>query len=192
MSEYKKVNILEYVKEGLKKGTLVPRKAEKFARIAARPGVEGEKVTSWSVDQDGNPIVEKVAYVSLDEKTKKPGWVATKLGDDLQPVVDKNGHKNQWIIGDEKFQKKYELDRTGEYTIFRPTGGVQIFVQITEDIIVQQWGEEMKIAKGGYINITNVNDMYAISKRDFDDTYRFVDGAPGQQVKKGNAKKLKK
>lgn len=192
MSEYKKVNILEYVKEGLKNGTLVPRKAEKFARITARPGVKGEKVISWTVDKDEKPIVEKIDYVSLDEKTKKPGWVATKLGDDLQPVIDKHGHKNQWIIGDEKFQKKYELDRKGKYTVFRPTGGIQIFVEITEDIIVQQWGKEMKVAKGGYINITDVNDMYAISKRDFDDTYRFVDETPEQQVKKGNTKKLKK
>lgn len=33
----------------------------------------------------------------------------------------------------------------------------------------------MTIAAGGYINITNLDDVYAISKRDFEDTYKFVD-----------------
>jgi len=30
----------------------------------------------------------------------------------------------------------------------------------------------MKIAAGGYINITNISDMYGISQRDFTDTYK--------------------
>lgn len=33
----------------------------------------------------------------------------------------------------------------------------------------------MQIVAGGYINITNVNDMYGISQRDFEDTYKFID-----------------
>lgn len=32
----------------------------------------------------------------------------------------------------------------------------------------------MMIAAGGYINITNIDDMYDISKRDFEDTYKVV------------------
>lgn len=32
----------------------------------------------------------------------------------------------------------------------------------------------MNIAAGGYINITNPNDMYGISKRDFEDTYKVI------------------
>lgn len=28
--------------------------------------------------------------------------------------------------------------------------------------------------KGGYINITNKDDLYGISKRDFEDTYKIV------------------
>jgi len=31
------------------------------------------------------------------------------------------------------------------------------------------------IVNGGYINITNVEDIYSISERDFVDTYKFVD-----------------
>lgn len=33
----------------------------------------------------------------------------------------------------------------------------------------------MKIAAGGFINITNIDDMYGISKRDFIDTYKFTE-----------------
>ena len=33
----------------------------------------------------------------------------------------------------------------------------------------------MNIAAGGYINITNPDDMYGISERDFEDTYKVVD-----------------
>ena len=33
----------------------------------------------------------------------------------------------------------------------------------------------MQIAAGGYINITDPDDMYGISKRDFDDTYKVVE-----------------
>ena len=56
----------------------------------------------------------------------------------------------------------------------RSKGGIQLFVQITDNIILNQWGSDMKIASGGYINITNVDDMYGISQRDFEDTYIFT------------------
>ena len=179
MSEYKEVNITEYVEEGLKNGTLVPRKAEKYGKITVRKGVKGEEVISWIVDKKGNPLKEKVDYVSLDENGQ-PGWVATKLGEDLLPVIDKNGHKNQWIIKDAKLREKYVVETPGKNAICRPIRMIQLFVQITEDIvIVQKNGKKMTVEKGGYINITNWSDMYAISKKDFEDTYRFVDEEPG-------------
>ena len=173
MSEYKKVDILKYVNEGLKNGTLVPRKAEKFARISARRGIVGEEVISWSVDSEGKEVKEKVATVTKDENGKT-GMVVTKLDENLDVVIDNNGHMNQWIIDDSTFSKKYEKDSNGS-DVYKPTGGIQIYVQINEDITIFLWGSEMTIASGGYINITNPNDMYAISKRDFEDTYKFVD-----------------
>ena len=67
---------------------------------------------------------------------------------------------------------KYERDDSLGEGVYRPKGGVQVFVQIPDNIILEQWGSEMKVAAGGYINITNPDDMYAISARDFTDTYR--------------------
>lgn len=51
----------------------------------------------------------------------------------------------------------------------------QTFVEIPDNIILNQWGENMAIATGGYINITNPDDMSGISQRDFEDTYKYID-----------------
>lgn len=171
MNEYKKVNVYEYVKEGLASGKLVPFEAEKFARIMAKQGVVGEGVTSWSVDSNGNEVKEKEDIVSLDKETQQPGWIATKLDENGYPIKDQNGHLNQWIIADSTFKRKYEIDPENP-GLYKPTGALQIFVEIPDNIILEQWGSEMKIAAGGFINITNINDMYGISARDFNDTYK--------------------
>ena len=174
MENYTKVDVLTYVKNGLESGTLVPIEAYKFARIMARPGIVGEEVISWSVDSIGNEVKEKVDTVSLDEETNNPGWVVTKTDEDGNIILDNNGHSNDWIISDSTFKKKYEIDENNP-TLFKPKGGVQTFVQIPDNITLNQWGSDMNIAAGGYINITNPDDMYGISERDFEDTYKVVD-----------------
>lgn len=150
MENYKKVEVTNYVKQGIENGTMVPRQAEKFARIIARQGTIGETVISWSVDSQGNEIQEKVAQVQIDDST---------------------------------FKKKYEIDPENT-SLCRPKGGPQIFVQIPDNIILNQWGSDMQIAAGGYINITNVDDMYGISQRDFEDTYKFTDNLSKKGPKK--------
>lgn len=175
MSEnYKEVEILKYVREGLKNGTLVPFMAEKFARPLIRQGVVGEEIISWSVDENGNPIKEKVAKVEIDPKTGKPGWVVTKTDDSYMPAIDEHGNLNQWIISDSEFQRKYEPAFELGEGIYKPVGGPQIFVQLRENLITYQWGEKMKVAAGGYANITNPDDVYGISDRDFDDIYKKI------------------
>lgn len=171
---YTKIEVFSYVRQGIENGTMVPRQAEKFARIIARQGNVGETVISWSVDAQGNEIQEKVAQVQIDEQTNQPGWIATKVDEQGNVIIDNNGHSNEWIIADSTFKKKYEIDPKNA-SLYRPKGGPQIFVQITDNIILNQWGSDMQIAAGGYINITNVDDMYGISQRDFEDTYKFTD-----------------
>ena len=174
MDEYVKVNVKDYVNAGISNGTMVPREAYKFTRIIARPGVPNETIISWSVKQERNEIQEKINTVSVDPKTNIPGWVVTKLDDNGEIMVDNNGHINEWIIDDATFKKKYEMDEQVP-GVFKPKGQNQVFVQIPDNITLEQWGSEMNIAAGGFINITDSNDMYGISKRDFEDTYKFVD-----------------
>lgn len=48
--------------------------------------------------------------------------------------------------------------------------------QINEPISFEApWGEPMNIDKGGYIlqDPNNINDIYGISQKDFDNTYRY-------------------
>lgn len=174
MENYTKVEVTSYVKQGIENGTMIPLQDEKFARIIARQGAIGETVISWSADSQGNEIQEKVAQVQIDAQTNQPGWIVTKVDEQGNIVIDNNGHSNQWIIDDTTFKKKYEIDHENP-SLCKPKGGPQIFVQITDNIILNQWGSDMRIAAGGYINITNVDDMYGISQRDFEETYKIID-----------------
>lgn len=174
MENYIKVEVTKYVKQGIENRTMIPRQAEKIVRIIARRGIIGETIVSWSVDSNGNEIQEKIAQIQADPKTNQPGWVVTKVDRQGNIMIDSNGHSNQWIIDDTTFKNKYEIDDENP-NLFKPKGGPQIFVQISENIILNQWGSDMQIAAGGYINITNINDMYGISQRDFKDTYKFID-----------------
>ena len=104
MDNYTKVDVHQYVDMGIKNGTMIPKEAEKFARIAAKQGQVGEKVISWSGDSLGHEIQEKVAYVQNDENTNQPGWIVTKVDEDGNIMLDNNNHVNQWIIEDSVFK----------------------------------------------------------------------------------------
>lgn len=177
MTEYKSEkyktidNLPEYIQGLLDRGANVVL-AEKTGKIAARPGVIGERVISWSVDAEGNPVLEKDATVSADA-AGIPGWVVTKIDDNGKEVIDSNGHNNCWIIDNEVFCRKYVED-TECPGVYKPAGGIQKFVKLDEAIHILQWGEEWNVDRGGYINITNPEDMYVISGRDFGDIYRII------------------
>ncbi len=164
------VNVQEYVQKGIEAGTFTLRQAEKVARIVARRGTVGEKIASYSTEG----VLETTNTVELDPITNQPGWIATKV-ENGEILVDEFGHRNEWIIPDSTFQKKYEVDPENPY-LCRPKGGPQQFVQISDDIsFVAPWGEQMNIIAGGYLNVTDMNEIYGIQERDFDDTYRFTD-----------------
>ncbi|MDO5407793.1 MAG: hypothetical protein Q4F28_10780 [Eubacteriales bacterium] len=170
---YRKIKDLHaYVQELMDHGAGIID-AEKTARIAARPGIEGEPVISWSEDADGYPIVERDAVVSADPVSGVSDWVVTKVDASGCELIDQNGHINQWIVEDSVFRKKYEAD-PDDPGIYRPAGRLQQFVRLNEAVHILQWGEAGKVDAGGYINITNEEDYYCISGRDFKDTYRIA------------------
>lgn len=178
---YRRVNTQEYVEDGLEQGKFEVFEAVKHTRIAAQQGEIGQEVISWSEDENGNPIQERVSTVKTDETTGEPGWIATKTGADGQPIIDRNGNLNQWIISDSVFRKKYEADPEHP-GIFKPTGGPQKFVRTTEALIISQFDSEMTMPTGSYINVTDPDNMYAINPRDFHDTYTIVDDSPEEQA----------
>ncbi len=168
--EYRKVDTKEYVETGLANGSLEVFEAIKHARISAVKGEVGEEVISWSEDENGNPIQEKVATITADEETGETGWIATKTDAKGNPIIDRNGHLNQWIIKDKTLHEEYEAD-PDHPDIFKPIDGPQKFVETPEALTISQWGIEMNMPKGSFINITNPDHMYAINPRDFYDTY---------------------
>ncbi len=161
--KFVKVNGKEYAEKGIASGQFSPVVAVKFTRIAARPGVVGEQVITYT--QNGE--VEKVATVQEGQ------YVVTKLSETGEVVVDEFGHTNDWVMDAAVLAKKYELDPTKE-GVYQPKGVQQVFVPIVMDVILEQWGGEMRIEAGGWLNITDEGDIYGISERDFNDTYRLA------------------
>lgn len=85
---------------------------------------------------------------------------------------------NKWAAETPTFNRKYEQDRT-QQGVYKPKGGPMNATQINEPIsFTAPWGEKMSIDKGGYIlqDPNNPNDIYGISGKDFDSTYKFNEG----------------
>lgn len=171
VTEYKKVDDLQAYVSKMFDGGAKAVIAEKTARIAARKGIPGEEITTWSQDADGNPLIEKTATISQADGIVE--WVVSKIDEKGAFLIDQNGHNNQWIIDNSTFLRKYEAD-SGNPGIYKPVGGPQKFVRLSEAIHILQWGDEWNVDAGGYINITVQNDYYVISERDFNDTYRIT------------------
>ena len=170
--EFERVDIKEYVKAGLESGALVPFKAKKTAIIHAVQGALGERVISWVENPDGTERIERDEVVTIDDKTNGLGWIATKVDANGEPIIDRNGHTNQWIIKDSVFRNTYELQESNLYQ----KKGEQEFVQIPNNIVFEnKYGETMNVASGGFINITDFEKMYGVSERDFYDTYTIID-----------------
>ena len=152
---FKKIDPKFYVEEGLQTGNLKGGFYAKFARVRARQGVEGEEIVT--IMQNG--LVETKNVVTIDE-TGKPGWVVT------------NPSGEQYIIPNKTFLKKYEIDEKNP-EVYKPKGGVIIAVQINEDVsFTAPWGEEMNIKNGGYLVCSNLNDIYGIQEKEFNETYK--------------------
>ncbi|MEE3343068.1 MAG: hypothetical protein VZS44_03155 [Bacilli bacterium] len=163
--DYKEVNVLEYVKNGIQSGALSFNEAKKFQRISARQGEVGEKVKT--ILSDGTEETEE-REVILDEKTNEPGWIVKNI----------NGPE-QWIVDDSIFKKKYEADPEQE-GVFKPKGGPMLAAQISENLQITppKWGGDIqKINAGGYLLMdpTDPSDVYGIGEEEFNNTYKFTE-----------------
>ena len=113
MKNLTKEEMVEYVEKQLPFATVI--EAKKIGNTYATRGTVGQEVITYSVDSDGNEIIERVQSVTLDEETKEPGWILTKVDSNNQPVIDQNGHPNQYIVADSVFKKTYEPSVDGEH-----------------------------------------------------------------------------
>lgn len=126
----------------------------KFARIQA-------------VCAKGGEIIETI----LAAGTKETSNVAN-CGDWI--VTNPGGEK--YIVPAAKFPKKYEAAPELGEGWYKPTGGVQQFLELSEDVsFVCSWDEEQFIAAGGMVNVSNLDDIYGIAKDEFYSTYKKCD-----------------
>ncbi len=152
-------NMKQYVFDQLAKG-VNPRFYKKFARVEAEQGVPGQKITT--IMKDGHVEVSDVV-VKVDENGN-PDWIVTN------PTGEK------YAVPHKKFVKRYDIE-AGKDGKHAPKGSAIEAIQIDEEISFDvPWGEngapvEMTIKKGGYLNITDLGDIYGIQEEEFKKTY---------------------
>ena len=130
-----------------------PQTYVKFARIQAVQADGGEAIET--VLADGTVETSNVANAG--------DWIVTNPGGE------------QYIVPADKFAKKYEAATDLGAGWFKPKGGPQQFVQISEDMYVMaSWGEKQFLKKGAYLNVTNLGDIYGVAEAEFHETYKLA------------------
>lgn len=137
-------------------------KAIKKGYVMGKEARGGEHVTTFSAEG-----VETV-------NTAKSGEIIVTATNKNGDTIIQNGHPNTWIVRPDVFNNKYIL--TEKPGVYRPRGE-QMFVILQSDTeIIAPWREIQKLKKHDLLNITNFNDIYGISAKEFYDTYKVLQG----------------
>ncbi len=148
-------NLRNYLAFNLKAGELLPAEYVKTVSVTARRGFVGETITTVLNDE----FNETENVVQLDPKTGKAGWVVRGVSGE------------EYIVSDSAFCQKYSAVE-GKQNTYIPKGAPIIAVQIHENIsFVAPWGELMNIADGGYIVLSEGDDIYGIQEKEFLSSY---------------------
>ena len=133
---------------------------KKKVMIQAYQGEIGEKIQTITKN-NFREVEENI--VKMDEITKLPDWI----------VINPGGEK--YLVNDSNFRRKYEeiKEKPGFYKSRKKSVW---FLQINENIsFVTLRGSLMNIKKGGYLVISNLNDIYGIQKEEFEETYEIIE-----------------
>jgi hypothetical protein len=166
-------NLNDYVSQN----NLSWRPASKFQRVNAQSGkaymnqyARDNKLSKGdrrALGRKGAPL-ETIASDGTRETNNRVGL--------NQTVLNNIGNvDNRWAVDNKTFNRKYEQDPF-QNGVYKPKGGPMNATQINEPISFNApWGERMNIDKGGYLlqDPNNINDIYGISQKDFDNTYKF-------------------
>ncbi len=106
----------------------------------------------------------------LENGTVETFFVANK-GD----YIITNPAGEQYVVTKEKFVQRYEPCFELGKNCYKPKPVVQKFIQTDEDIcLIGSWGNEQFIKAGGFINITEEDNIYGCAKEEFLATYQEV------------------
>ena len=139
----------------------------KSGGVIARKGTPGEPIVVYT--NNGN--------IEATESCGENKWILTRADDKGKPVIDKYGHDNSWQISEETLKERYDVKHMTKDGFVRPISSPQTFIQVDKDIAVMKpWGPNgsmipQTLDKGGYLNITNKDDIYAIAAAELKETY---------------------
>jgi thiamine biosynthesis protein ThiC len=151
---YKRVNIDEYLKKELDKGRINLIYVQKIKPIFARPGIPGEIIKT----KTNNGITESRNTVDVDENGQ-PEWVIT------------NSTMEQYAVPIKKLYSNYYQDLSRK-NMFIPKGVPIIAAQVFENLVFKHNDMDMFLKSEGYIMINSYDDIYAIQKEVFNETYK--------------------
>lgn len=110
-----------------------------------------------------NTIVETI----MQDGHKETINVATP-GDYV--VTNPSGEK--YVIKERDFLERYSLIKDN---VYRAKGDVVSVCKVPDNIsFIAPWGEKMNIKKGGYLVISNPEDIYGIQEAEFNETYQVL------------------
>lgn len=148
-------NISTYVRQLIDNGQKI-HYAQKTSSVIARAGIMGEEI-------DTRPRVTRQNKLYVIGETKSKVKVKGSM-------VVTNPDGEQYIVEPDKFKNKYST--TSKKGVFKPIEAPIKYILINEDIVfTAPWGEEMYCTQGGVLNITNLDDIYAIQNMPFNTTY---------------------
>lgn len=139
-----------------------PQRARKTGSVAATRAEAATNVdTHWNGKETSN--------------VAKPGdWIVTALGPDRQPLIDRDGNRNVYVIVQERFGDLYERDagRLAAGDIYRPKAVVEVLPLPSGFDILAPWGER-QVGSSGYL-IRNGDDVYGNNADTFAATYEIL------------------
>lgn len=161
----------EYVRACLANGGRVI-KAYKFTPVLARVAAEEEELIVYI--ENGNEEAREWIYPG-DVVAKRANWDGTVF-------VDSRGHMNIWKMNPDYFYFRYDIEHLVETeTLCYPKKDLLVFLQVKENIAIYfKHGKDramvsQSVEAGGYLNITDIDNVYGISEIEFNETYKTVE-----------------
>jgi hypothetical protein len=139
-----------------------PSRARKTGLVAAREAKKRERVeTLWNGKETVN--------------VAKPGdRIVTALGPGLEPLADRKGNLNRYVVKRATFRKLYGAtgERSAHGRVFRSKAIVEALYFPRGFDIVAPWGERQRAARG-YL-LLNGADVYGNHADTFEATYEVL------------------
>ena len=125
--------------------------------VEARKGEIGEEI-------DTRPRVRYQGNLYAIDETKGKVKVEGSM-------IVKNPDGEEYIVKPEQFEKKYKP--TNKEGVFEPIAAPIEYVTVNDNICFEpHWGGYMFGVKGCALNVSNLDEVYAIQNEAFDKTYQ--------------------